>query len=97
MLQMTEAVASLALSEEANQATEALREEMNSACYIHDADFRDLEELHRTGATKELAQLVDLLLCDPHYSVRYQSGLQGPSQDVFRPDDMDDLCNLAKA
>lgn len=64
MLEVMNPAATMIMSEEVKQAMEMLRETMNLVHYIYGADFRDFAELHKTGAKEELAESVDLRLCD---------------------------------
>lgn len=84
------------LLEATERALEVLGELMNSALYMHDADFRDFEELYEVGAGEEVAESLYFLLCDPSYDVRRQSELEDRSHDLFEPSDMEDFCDLAK-
>lgn len=56
MSEMTNTIASMALSEEAKKATEMLSEPMKSVYYIYNANFRDLDKLHESGTKKELPE-----------------------------------------
>lgn len=96
MLEVTNAATSLDLSEEVRRANKLLSETMNSVCYIHDTDSRDLEELRETGGGEEVAESLNFLLCNPFYNIRRQSQLENTSHDVFGPNDMEDLYILAK-
>lgn len=73
-----------------------LREAINSVCYIYDADFCDLEELHQAGAEEELAKWVYFVLCARTYNVKRQSELENIIHDASELNDMDDFCDLAK-
>lgn len=47
--EITNAAALIDLSEEVKRAMEMLSEAMSSLCYMHNADFRDLQELQEAG------------------------------------------------
>lgn len=64
--------------------------------YISDADFRDDEDLQKTGAGEELAESVNFLLRNPSCNVRRQNKLKNPSHDLFGPNEMEDFRDLAK-
>lgn len=70
-------------------------EAMIVACYTCDANFHDLEELRETGTGEGPVEPVNALLCDLLYNVRCLDEFEGTSYDVFGPNGMDDLCNLA--
>lgn len=92
---MTDAAASMKLSEEAKRAVEVLSEPMNSVSYIYGAVFCDLEELYGAVSGEKLAESVDFLLCDPPCNVRLLSELGNISHDVFGRNDMDDFSDMA--
>lgn len=58
VLEMTGAATSMHLLEKVRRAMERLSETMISSCYINDAGFRDLAELHKAGTREILAQSV---------------------------------------
>lgn len=62
LLEMTNAAALMNMSEEAKRAMELLGEAMISVCFKYDANFRDLEELHKVSAGYELMERVCFLL-----------------------------------
>lgn len=64
---MTDTAVAIDLSGKAKCAKEVLGEEINAVFYRYYANFYDLEELHKAGATEELAESRSLLLCDPSY------------------------------
>lgn len=70
VLKMTDVTALIDSLEKTKRAMEVMSKEIKSVCYINDDDFRDIKELHETGAAEELAELVDLLLYYPVYNVR---------------------------
>lgn len=57
-------------SEAVKRSIGVLGEAMNSACYIHDAEFRDIEEVYELGAREKLAESVYFPLCEHPYNVR---------------------------
>lgn len=52
MWDMTDEAAAMDLWEERKQAMDILSEAINWVCYLTDADFCDLEELHQASAGK---------------------------------------------
>lgn len=73
-----------------------LNEPMNSACYIHEASFFDLEKLHEMNFNNQLVGFVDLLLCDAPYDVRCRRDPENTTLDISRPHDMDGICEIVK-
>lgn len=73
-----------------------LSEAINSAFYIYEANFRDLEELNGAGAEGEPAMSVDFLLYDPSDKVRSHSKFRNKGHDAFELNDTGDFCNLTK-
>lgn len=49
VLKMTDAAATMDLSEEMRRALELFSVAIRSVCFKYDADFRDSEELHKAG------------------------------------------------
>lgn len=94
LLMMTDAAASMDLSEYARRAMEVLGEVMSSVCDIYDENFCDLEEPNEAVAGGELVGSENYLLCGPPYNVRRQNELEDTSHDRFELDDMDDFCDL---
>lgn len=95
VLETTDAAVSMYLSLEMKGTMDVLSKVMKSVFRIYDAYLRDFEELQNAGAGEELAESVEFLLGDPFYNFRCQSELENKSHDVFEPNDMDDLGNLA--
>lgn len=62
MLEMIDAAVSMDLFKEGEQAMDVSCEVMNSVCYIYDANFCKLEELHKASAQKQLAESKAFLL-----------------------------------
>lgn len=55
MLETTDAGASTGLSEKWKRAMDVLGEVMILDCFFNEADFQDLEELHKSSTRDELA------------------------------------------
>lgn len=64
VMEMTDAAASTAFSEEGTLAMEVFSEGMNSARYIYDSDSRDRRDLQKAGTGREVAESVAFILCD---------------------------------
>lgn len=65
MLEMTNAAASMHLSEEVKLVTELLSGTINSVHYKYGFDIWDPEELHKADIGEELAKPVAFILYDP--------------------------------
>lgn len=96
IVEMGNAVASVAFSEEVKQTKKVLSEDMNSFWYINDASFRGIEEIHEFSAKLKLVESVDFLLCDAFHYVNRQSELQITRNDVPGLNDMEDFSALAE-
>lgn len=75
---------------------EVIVEVTNLVRYIHNADFSDLEELHETGSGEQVAESEGFPLCELPYNARHYSEFENTSHYVFRPNDIDNFCNMAK-
>lgn len=89
VLKMTSAAASMDVSEEARIAMDVLSEEMNCVCYVRDADFRDLGELHNAKLKEKLVESKHFLLCDVSFNARRPSELENAGHDVLGPNSKD--------
>lgn len=89
---MADAAESMNLSEEEKRVMKVLYEAINLVFHIYGDGFRDLEELHKAGATKEIAESVHFLLCDTLCNVRNQSEMEDKTHDLLKPNHMDDFC-----
>lgn len=96
VLPMPDAAASIDLSETAKRALDVLSEAINSDFYIYSADFCDRKELNKDSTGEELAKSLNFLLLEPLYNVRRQKKLQNTSHDVFRSNNIENLCDLDK-
>lgn len=82
-VEVTNQVAIMDLSGDAKQAMEMLTDSMNWVCYIYDAYFWDLKELHEASAGGELVSSVGFLLWNPLYNVTSQKTLVNTVHDDF--------------
>lgn len=81
---------------EAVAAQEALLQAIRTECCVYKKDFRNLHETHKPQGSKDLAESVDLLLCDPLYNIRHQQELQNNKHCVFVAKKMEDFESLQK-
>lgn len=75
VLEMTVAAASMYMLKDTNRMIMVLIEERNTVCYIYDAAFPDLEELHEPSGGKDLPESLNYVTCDPSYNLGHQSEL----------------------
>lgn len=68
----TEALKSPHMSFEASTAQEALLQPMKTLYHAYTKDFPNLHETHEIQGDKTPNESVDMLLCDPPYSVHCQ-------------------------
>lgn len=82
--------------QEAKRAIEALRETPKKVRYKDDADILELEELHEAGAGKKLAESANFVTCNDWLKLSRQSKLITTLHTMFKPNGMDDICDLSK-
>lgn len=92
----TKTAATMKLSKETKRAIGVLSKPMNSVCYMYDAYFSELVELHKWGSAEELVESVHLLFCDLFYNLRRGSELENTGHEIFHMNDMDTFCYMAK-
>lgn len=76
LLEMANTTASRDSSERTKRVVKVLGVQMNSAYFIYEVDFRNLENLHEADTKDQVVASVNVLLCDSPYDMRGHSELE---------------------
>lgn len=73
-----------------------LYERANSVCYIYNADFYDFEQIRKAIGEEKLMESMGFQSFDHALNVIRKSEQKNTSHDMFRPNDIDNFCDLTR-